>query len=548
MKNFNRKILSLILTIGFIASGCEDFLDEENRESLSIDSATESVEVFEQLVARTYELAREHSVRYSNSSSTAKLNYVLEDLGTDVVTRGNPITGSDPLNDYVNFNPTEWAVELYWQNQYVIIAASNLVLEVVDEVQGMAETRRISAAAEAKFWRAWAYFNLVENYGDVPVRLERYVLDGASNIENSLTREPEEDVYEQIISDLDDAIEGAEASPGEEGRVSKDVARFLKSKVLLTRGYKSFSEADDFTTAATLAEGIIGNYPLVDTYENLVSFDNQKNEEVVFAFLFGNNTNSLGWGNTRHMMYKFRFYDYPGLSRTVQGLGAAPTPFYFGLFEAGDQRAAASFSRVLFATEVSSDSIIFVGDTAMYFPEVAWDQEIIDSKPYVVINPDAYFESDGITEVHYPLFRKFDDPDIPFTQPDQSSQGTRDMVMMRGGEAYLMAAEAHLQANNAAAAAAHLTTLRARAGLTTPVDPANVNIDFILDERARELMGEVNRWMDLKRTDKLVERTLANNPHAALNAALNESHMLRPIPQRERDLSNGTLTQNENYN
>lgn len=68
-----------------------------------------------------------------------------------------------------------------------------------------------------------------------------------------------------------------------------------------------------------------------------------------------------------------------------------------------------------------------------------------------------------------------------------------------------------------------------------------------MDERARELAGEANRWMDLKRTGKLIERTLANNPHAALNGALEQKHLLRPIPQAEIDNSGGSISQNPGY-
>ena len=72
-------------------------------------------------------------------------------------------------------------------------------------------------------------------------------------------------------------------------------------------------------------------------------------------------------------------------------------------------------------------------------------------------------------------------------------------------------------------------------------------LDFILDERARELAGEVSRWLDLKRTGKLIERVLAHNPHAALNNAIEPRHLVRPIPQAEVDLSNGSIRQNDDY-
>jgi len=111
----------------------------------------------------------------------------------------------------------------------------------------------------------------------------------------------------------------------------------------------------------------------------------------------------------------------------------------------------------------------------------------------------------------------------------------------------LLAAEGYLKTGNTTKAASLLTTLRSRSGLTTALTPAQVTIDFILDERARELVGEVNRWMDLKRTGKLIERTLAYNPHAKLNRALTTKHLLRPIPQYEIDASGGSVVQNNNY-
>ncbi|WP_082048501.1 RagB/SusD family nutrient uptake outer membrane protein [Neotamlana nanhaiensis] len=179
----------------------------------------------------------------------------------------------------------------------------------------------------------------------------------------------------------------------------------------------------------------------------------------------------------------------------------------------------------------------------MYFPKTTWTDAEIAAVPYKVINLDTYFTNDGITTVHYPMFTKFDDPSAPFAFTDERAQGTRDMVMSRSGEVYIIAAEAYFMDTNVTDAAARLTALRSRAGLTTPVVPTDVDLDFILDEHARELVGEVNRWMDLKRTSKLVEYELMYNPHAAMNNALTEVNRLRPIPQVEIGNINGTITQ-----
>lgn len=544
MKYFNHKILLGLLTAVVLCASCDSYLEEENRSSQTIETAISDSETFGQLVNSVYERSREFTTHY-----TSDLYYALEDLGTDIVTRGTAIQGTSDLNDYVNLTSANWAVDVYWSNQYSIISAANTAIDNADNILELSETEKALGIGEVKFFRAWSYFKLVENYGDVPL-----ILNQVASPETEFIRDSEENVYAQIIEDLQDALAIVDESPTEYGRVSTDAVRHLLSKVLLTRGYKSFGSSSDFTEAATLAETVIGKHTLESSFASLVDISNQRNSEVVFSYLFGSNSVSRGWGNSRHMMHKFRFYDYPGLSRTVQGLGSMPTPFYYSLFNDDDERADATFARVLYATEdyvadVGGTPVnVVVGDTAMYFPKTVWSQAQIDSKPYTVINPGTYFEDDGVTTVHYPIFKKFDDPSIPFTQPDQSSQGERDMVMMRAGEAYLIAAEAYLQLSNTTDAATRLSTLRSRAGLTTTVDPGDVDIDFILDERARELTGEVNRWMDLKRTGKLIERALLHNPHAALNNALDPHHLVRPIPQSEIDDTGGSITQNPNYN
>ncbi len=76
---------------------------------------------------------------------------------------------------------------------------------------------------------------------------------------------------------------------------------------------------------------------------------------------------------------------------------------------------------------------------------------------------------------------------------------------------------------------------------------ANINIDLILDERARELVGEYCRWYDLKRTGKLIERVLKFNPWAAKSNSIKDFHYLRPIPQSEIDLSFPSMSQNAGY-
>lgn len=541
MKSLINKYTFIGLVSAAALTSCADFLDEENRSSVTIETASTNEATFDQLVARVYQMAREHTTYY-----TSDMHYTLEDLGTDIVTRGNLVIGTDEINDYVNMMPTNYVYYVYWGNQYSTIAAANTAIDNANVIEGVDETTKSQGIAQSKFFRAWAYFNLVENFGGVPL-----VLNQVTTSSLDYTRATEEAVYTQIVADLREALEGVEVSPADYGIVSKDAVRHLLSKVLLTRGYKSFGSSADYTEAASLAETVITNHPMVSSFASLVDIANERNSEVVFSYLFGSNVTSRGWGNSRHMLYKFEFFNYPGMTRgnTYQrGLGPAPTPYFYDLFEAGDQRADATFRRVIYAEKDAAEFGISAGDTAIYFPETAWDDAKIATKNYHVINPGEYFTNDGTTDVHYPMFKKFDNPGVAFKMPNEGAEGTRDMIMMRGGEAYLIAAEAYLQLGNTANAAARLTSVRSRAGLSTAVSASEVDIDYILDERARELVGEVNRWMDLKRTGKLIERTLAHNPHAALNNVLTTKHLLRPVPQSEIDVTNESITQNEGYN
>ena len=66
------------------------------------------------------------------------------------------------------------------------------------------------------------------------------------------------------------------------------------------------------------------------------------------------------------------------------------------------------------------------------------------------------------------------------------------------------------------------------------VSAADMTIDFLLDERSRELFGEYTRWWDLARTRRLVQRVKAYNPEGA--DGVQEHHRLRPIPQEQIDL------------
>jgi starch-binding outer membrane protein, SusD/RagB family len=121
----------------------------------------------------------------------------------------------------------------------------------------------------------------------------------------------------------------------------------------------------------------------------------------------------------------------------------------------------------------------------------------------------------------------------------------RDMYMIRLSETYFLRAEAQLLKGNAQAAADDLNVVRTRAK-ATPVTAAQVNIDYILDERARELVFEEDRRVTLSRTGKLVERVRLHNPLNKGN--IQDFHALFPIPASDIEANkDAVLTQNPGY-
>ena len=162
---------------------------------------------------------------------------------------------------------------------------------------------------------------------------------------------------------------------------------------------------------------------------------------------------------------------------------------------------------------------------------------------------------------------KFWEPGIPYGD----AFGTFDFAIFRSAEAYLIASEAILKgASNGSMgdAEAYYNAIVDRAlGANAGMDPmgaaepanlsslaaksyranGNLDIDMLLDERARELLGEFNRWTDLKRTGKLIERTTLMNPWTAQVGQMDSKHFLRPIPQHEIDRSIPSIAQNDGY-
>jgi hypothetical protein len=148
---------------------------------------------------------------------------------------------------------------------------------------------------------------------------------------------------------------------------------------------------------------------------------------------------------------------------------------------------------------------------------------------YQVLPPSKYVNT------LYPTLTKYYDD----KRSDQNAPSIRPIIIYRLAETYLIAAEALIMDNRPAEALPFVNAIRERAAYPTgnvaamDVTVSSMNIDFILDERARELCGELSRWQDLVRTGKLLPRVIQHNADARAN--IKAFHVLRPIPQAQVD-------------
>ena len=200
----------------------------------------------------------------------------------------------------------------------------------------------------------------------------------------------------------------------------------------------------------------------------------------------------------------------------------------------------------------TSNGVINVGDTSAFMPNYPVTDAFRQSKPYAILTPcpsnqadvtaagycgDRNNANDGYTNwQRYPALKKFQDN---LRANLTAQEGGKVFVIFRLGEVYLIAAEASLGLNNTADAAGFINVIRRRAAAPGQkanynITPGQVTLDFIMEERERELAGEFNRWYDLVRpgADYYVNRVKKYNPHALSIAA---RHFLRPIPQAQID-------------
>jgi len=476
----------------------------------------------------------------------------------------------------------------FWNTLYIDINTANGILQYGADANVPAATKT-QLLAQAKFLRGFCYYYLVTTFGAVP--LHTTFNTSASTADS---RAPIADVYAQIIKDFTESSADLPAVPaaGTGKPATKATALYLLAKTYLWRGWSDAAQATDFQNAYTTAKSVIDNkatygLDLLPYFPDVFREGNEYGREVMFVIdhtrdlKYGQN-NSPGSGGGGAGANQSNFFwrptytninaNYPatgGANMTVrdpangrpyQRIRPNSRYIYDVAFanRATDSRYDGTFQTAWLSNSVANSvrgtngattprgTLINQVDTSI------WMADRVITPAERAAFKGVIFEPEHLTGVtvpfttaFYPSVRKFDDS----TRVDMNDYSDRPYIMFRFSDLYLIAAEAAVKGGGTPQQAADMiNVLRTRAALKanqTPaqyaanvlaqqVTPAQVTIDFILDERSRELFAEDTRWWDLSRTKKLVERVQLYNSEAS--AGVQPYNMLRPIPQTQINL------------
>ena len=543
-------LFAVVLVTGLPA--CVD-LNEDVVTGLT-PGAYGSQAAFQALVNASYEPLR--------SFWAQEPGFTLTEFGTDIFYKG--ADGSYKfVNDYTTqLNPTLDYITNAWNNFYRAINTANTALDQASIVT-MDSSVKVERMAEVRFLRALYYFYLVQMFGPVHITLHEITTPTTE-----AHRYPLDSVYDGvIIPDLRYAEAHLPAVQQDYGRATKGAVQHLLAKVYLTRlrvpdsaaaDEVAKQQAGDFANAADYAQRVIksGLYQLLPRFADVFDFHNERNAEVVWSVQYTADPLTTGPGNTGHLYFLMEYDVLPGMLRDIANgrpfKRFRPTKFFLGLYDrTKDARYDAQFQRVWYANNAATipkyangAPKFQVGDTAVYVSATDSDTVRVTGPnpvPYRVYTPKTY--SDRI----FPSLNKFADP---FRLSVNETRGSRDFLLFRLAETYLIAAEALMRDGRPAEGLPYINVVRRRAaipGHETDMELAlaQLTLDEVLNERARELAGESMRWFDLVRTHKLVERVKLYNPDGGPN--IRPYHALRPIPQTQIDRTTTPFPQNPGY-
>lgn len=582
MKTLDFKIYILLLAFTFSFTGCndEDFLSESPETFYTIENVFTTADQVKQAVTSCYEHVKKlHST--SDFILFSPAGYYMANNGTDMFDVATHVY-STRLNDYSILSSETEFYYLVYAAYYELINKANTAIAATDlpQITWESEEDRARIVAEARFFRAFAYRNLGELYGGVPI-----VQELTTEPRYDYTRSTRLETYQFAIDELEDCLNDLPEISPEAGRLVRAAAQHNLCQLYIDKGVVLEEEGGDassaYQTARSYANDVIdgGLYSLMtsrfgtrqnenpefyyastvqnQTPDYLYSAAGYPIEGNVYWDLFQEGNQDYQFGNTEAIwvaqvdygVYKSEnktsmllhstnyspvFRDQGGDLLTggledVGGMGVCcvtPTFYTRDIIYSdkwtGDMRNSDAVFRRTFLGNVEG--------TKYYGKLVSWNLLYKEDENGV--------RNDAATSQLFPISCKIaTDKYTGINEGEDRGKLFRDDYLIRLSETILLRAEVKMRLGDLGGAADDINILRRRARCSYLVTVADVNLDLILDERARELVYEERRWNTLLRmggtvaVDRIKEYSYWDTPKTTLTLDFN----LWPIPQKVID-------------
>ena len=456
IKGLNRALIIALITTTILS--CSDFLEEINQSSLNPDSFFKTNTHAESGLNAVYAATRDVFGGFSGGNSSNW--HLLEALTGQSVNNSSSNPDLNSLSS-LSYNSNLIHARTVWAGTYKLIANANLVIENVPDIF-MSEDRKKQILGEAYFLRAWAYFNAVRIWGDIPLLTSPV---GTGSPDFYAERTSQSIVYDQIVSDLKFSEGSGLAFIDQRGRVSMAAVKSLLSKVYLTMAGHPLNKTEHYADAAEKAKEVIdnGGLSLFNTYGEIFLESNENKQEHIFSIQYAPNVSA----------------NYESLSflpaKNITKGGAVgwqtnlPETNFYNSFESGDKRK--NNRQGWFYTDY------FVGGNG------------------------------ELTDLGGPhIFKAFNVANFGSDTVEGNGQGDfLNFSVIRFAEVLLIYAEASNEVSGPTSAAIEaVKKVRDRAGLTTPTSLSkDLFRELVWKERWHELCFERITWFDMVRLKKV---------------------------------------------
>jgi hypothetical protein len=579
MKLYNYLLSMTFAVLAVCLSGCNEdgFLKEVTETSYTYSNMFTVSSQVNDCVTELYQ--RHKPLMYPNGNNS----WFLNGNGTDVSDASKSTnTAAQGISNFINWTTTYGQTQTVFNGFYQLIARANLVIAGAEQVTWANENDKYQAIAQARFFRGYSYMNLAELFGGVPIS-ENF----SETPKFDFLRASREDTYLYAITELE-AAAAVLPEHSEAGRAGKGVAWHYLAETWLALAVdqnndatyldKSINAANEVMKYHSLMKtrfGTRANPALTGSHNGVADYFSDGD---VFFDLFQRGNLDYEEGNTESLWVDqndIRFHEAYNISSANLNFPQAFGPVFRNVYWKSEWIESGAGGGPWTGGGIGNDEFNLNGNISAYIggrgqariePTVyakntVWNNcgsdmrnspvnirrsfKVMDPKHSLYgleLNADNI--ADYITEAtlmyFYPIHTKvvpFDDwgYDGLISGKNNRANIYSDFYFARLAETYLLRAEAKLRKGDRAGAAADINEIRGRAQAPL-VEAAAVDLDYILDERIRELYGEERRWNTLLRmggaipNDRIIQHAywIADNP--TWSGSLG-TDFLFPIPQ-----------------